>query len=361
MRIAFIITGLGMGGAERQLCDVVDELLLLGHSVLIICLTGEVVNQPRRDGAMLINLNMSKNPFGFLNAYYKVYKIIKAFSPDVVHSHMVHSNILARLIRLILPIEKLVCTAHNKNEGGFLRMLIYRLTDSLSDLNTNVSQEAVDEFVKKKAFSARKSCSIYNGIDTDLFKYNKLRREFRRNELNINEASHLLLSVGRLTEAKDYPNLLNAFAVLPLSPKPHLAIIGAGELEIQLKQEAIRLGIEERVHWLGITKDVAEWYSACDLFVLSSRWEGFGLVVAEAMSCERPIVVTDAGGVAEVVGNSKLVVPVNDSNALAEKIIEVLNYQEEEIKIILSNNRQRIINNFSIKKIAQQWLMIYNS
>lgn len=361
MRVLFIITGLGMGGAERQLCDIVDELLSLGNTVLIISLTGELVNQPQHERAVIINLKMSKNPIGFLSAYFKARKILKKFMPDVVHSHMFHANIFARLLRMTFPINKLICTAHSKNEGGWLRMFLYRCTNFCADLTTNVSREAVDSFIEKKAFSVKKSCSMYNGIDTDLFKYNKNWRESRRKELNIDEYSPLLLSVGRLTEAKDYPNLLNAFAVLSLNPKPHLAIIGAGELEIQLKQEAMRLGIEERVYWLGMTKDVAEWYSACDLFVLSSQWEGFGLVVAEAMSCERPIVVTDAGGVAEVVCNPQLVVPVGDSKILSEKIVEVLHYPKDEMDTILSNNRQRVIDNFSIKKITQQWLRIYKA
>ncbi|MEG2270950.1 MAG: glycosyltransferase [Hafnia sp.] len=361
MKILFIITGLGMGGAERQVCDLADKYVQLGHQVLLVVLGGEVNNRPHEQSVKIINLDMEKKPLNFISAYFRAKKAIKSFEPDVVHSHMIHANIFSRLLRVTSRMPVLVNTAHSKNEGGYFRMLAYRLTDYLVDISTNVSKEAVDEFLAKGFSRSGKLIPMHNGIDHNKFVFSAKWRDEKRNELGIEKTTPLLLSVGRLTEAKDYPNLLKAFLMLNLTPKPQLVVIGAGELEVSLKQLAEELNCSERIHWVGMKEDVQEWYSACDLFVLSSRWEGFGLVVAEAMSCERPIVVTDAGGVAEVVGNSQLVVPVNNSDALAEKIVEVLNYQEDELKIILSNNRQRIVDNFSIEKIAEQWLQIYKA
>ena len=105
--------------------------------------------------------------------------------------------------------------------------------------------------------------------------------------------------------------------------------------------------------------DVAEWYSACDLFILSSKWEGFGLVVAEAMSCERPVVVTNAGGVADIVENSSFIVPTENSEELALKITEVIGLSNIELENICYKNRQRIIDNFSITEVSTKWLSIY--
>ncbi|CNL44262.1 Glycosyltransferase [Yersinia aldovae ATCC 35236] len=359
MNILFIITGLGLGGAERQVCDLSDELSCQGHNIMIICLSGDVICRPQNLKIKVVNLNMRRTFFGGVKSYLKARQVIKNFSPDVIHSHMVHANIFSRLLRLTTYIPILISTAHSKNEGGHIRMLAYRLTDFLADISTNVSQEAVEEFIAKGATRKDKIVALHNGIDQKKFIFNSEWREIKRKELGVGNSTPLLLAIGRLTEAKDYPNLLKAFACLDMVPKAQLAVIGSGELDGQLKELAINLNCDERIYWLGMQTNVEEWLSACDLFVLSSRWEGFGLVVAEAMSCERPLVVTDAGGVAEVVGNSQLVVPVSDSKALAEKIAEVLNYSDEEINLILSKNRQRVIDNFSIKNIAQQWLKIY--
>ncbi|KFC86791.1 glycosyltransferase [Hafnia alvei] len=348
-----------MGGAERQLCDVSDELSHLKHEIIIISLTGENINKPVDDNIKLINLQMEKTFFGFLKAYSKARRLIKDFKPEVVHSHMVHANLFARLLRITLKIPKLICTAHSNNEGGRLRMLAYRLTDFLADLTTNVSPNAVNSFIEKRASKKGRICSISNGINTNKFAYNQFFRDEKRRELSLENSTPLLLSVGRLTDAKDYPNLLKAFSMLSLPISPHLVVIGSGELQTTLKTISRELGIDERVHWLGLRTDVAEWYSACDLFILSSKWEGFGLVVAEAMSCERPVVVTNAGGVADIVENSSFIVPTENSEELALKITEVIGLSNIELENICYKNRQRIIDNFSITEVSTKWLSIY--
>ncbi|AXX02646.1 glycosyltransferase [Cronobacter sakazakii] len=358
-KVLFVITGLGLGGAEKQLCLLADKLVQRNYDVAIVALNGEIEVTPKSNEVKLINLRMQKNPLGLLNAVLRLAKIIKDFKPQIVHGHMFHANIIARLARLIAPGNyKLVCTAHSKNEGGKVRMLAYRVTDCLCDITTNVSDEALTDFIKKKAFRKYKSRVVYNGIDTDLFKYDENIRNELRKQLNINDNCFLILAVGRLTEAKDYPNLLSAMQKLPDNYK--LVIIGEGEARHQVERNIIDLQLQSAVMLLGRIMDVARYYSACDIYVSSSQWEGFGLVVAEAMSCERLVVATNAGGVAEVVGDKRFIVPISDANALASKIIEVTNSDANTKTKIMQRNRNHIVDTFSIDSIVNNWLDIYS-
>lgn len=356
-KILLVITGLGIGGAEKQVALLADKFKERNNTVQIVSLTGVIEVTPHSN-VRIINLGMKKNLAGFISAIISLVKINKSFAPDVVHSHMFHANIMARVSRLFCRNKfKLVCTAHSKNEGGSIRMLAYRITDYLCDITTNVSVEALEEFIKKKAFCKSKSIAVYNGVNTNEFKYSDEARIRLRNELCISPTEKVILSVGRLTAAKDYPNLLNAFKQLPADYK--LVIIGDGELRVDIEKLIRELDLESRVCLMGSLMDVSQYYSACDIFVSSSKWEGFGLVAAEAMSSECLIVGTNSGGVAEVIGDERFIAATSDPQALANKINEVMRLSPESQKEIKCRNRRHIETNFSIDSITERWMKIF--
>ncbi|WP_413506088.1 glycosyltransferase [Photobacterium phosphoreum] len=366
MKIIFITTGLGMGGAEHQICDLADSLCSLGHDVIIISITRESILLPKNQKIKIIKLDMVKNIPSILKAYFKLRSIIKKEIPDVVHSHMVHANIFTRLLRLTTKINKLICTAHSTNEGGKVLMLAYRYTDFLADITTNVSQEAVDEFVKLGACVKNKIIPVYNGVDTENYKFKKSFYVKKRNKLNLQDNDYLFLAVGRLKKEKDYPNLLYAFKqVVELnldshqSKQVHLAIIGDGDLIEELKSLAVRLRIRQFIHFLGLQYDVEQWMCAADTFVLSSEFEGFGLVVAEAMLTERVVVATDCGGVREVVEDCGYLIPPQNSILLSQAMQKTLLLTDIEKKQLGMLARKRIENKFSLKAITNKWLEIY--
>ncbi|POV85657.1 glycosyl transferase [Aeromonas sp. ASNIH8] len=360
MKLMLIITGLGMGGAERQVCDLADQFTAKGHKVLLISMTGEAVNRPLSSKIDVSELNMAKTPIGFIKAYWQARQLIKQFKPDVVHSHMVHANLFSRLLRLSVRIPKLICTAHNTSEGGRGRMLAYRITDKLCDISTNVSQEAVDAFVSLGAVPTERMLAMHNGIDTSRFTYNHDSREALRAQLKLAADSLLILSVGRFNVQKDYPNLLSAFSQLPgeLS-RTQLAIIGTGEEQAKIEAMATKLGLLPRVHFLGLQHDVHKWMSAADVFVLSSAWEGFGLVVAEAMACERVVVATDCGGVKEVLGECGILVPAKNSIALSQGLLQGLSLSHAAAKAQGKLARERVIQNYSLEAATNRWLELY--
>lgn len=362
VNILYLITGLGMGGAEKQTVLIANKMREAGHNVMIISLTGETLVKPD-DGIQLNELKLEKTPFSLFNGLFKVRRIIKEFQPDVVHSHMYHANIFARILRIFTKIPTLICTAHNTNEGSYFRMLAYKYTDKLASLSSNVSQDAVDSFIRKGASSANRMIVVSNGIDTSQFDFSLNERIEKRSELGIFDNTPMLLSVGRLTEAKDYPNLLSAYSLLVKNTNsqkiPLLFIVGTGHLEGHLKSMSKEFGIEEYVTFLGQRDDIRELMCATDIFVLSSEWEGFPLVITEAMACKKIIVATDAGGITEALGDCGSIVPIKDPNSLAQEINKMINLSDKEKEVLGNNVRERIVKTNSIEKIIERWISIY--
>lgn len=353
MKILYIITGLGLGGAEKVVADLADQMVLRGHTVKIAFLTGEISVRPKSDKIEIIPLKLN-GAKDFFSASKRYRMLIKEYQPNVVHAHMVHANIFARLNRLFCKIPKLICTAHSSNEGGKLRMLTYKYTNFLSDFNSNVSQAATQSFINTKAFTHNNLKTIYNGIDLSTFK--------KQDAINNDSNTINFLSVGRFNNAKDYPNLLNAIhTVTATHNNLHFYIAGDGELRNEIESLIKRLNIEKFVTLLGRRNDIPLLMSQADFFVLPSKYEGFGLVVAEAMACETFVIATDCGGVKEVMGNNGFLIPPEDPVALSNAISKAISISPKDRSFNNEKALQHIKMNFDLEKIIQQWEMIYES
>lgn len=362
MKVLFVISGLGIGGAEHQVLELADRMSTRGHQIQIAYLAGLACLMPNNPDIMVIPINISKSPLGFICGYLRLRRLISDFKPDVVHSHMVHANLLTRLERLTTKIPKLICTAHSTTEGGRLRMFAYRLTDSLADIFSNVSNEAVEAFESNGAAPRGRMMAVYNGIDTKKFSPDSLRRDDLRDKFKL-DSEKIILAIGRLLEPKDYPNLLRAFSnVAGKTGSAKLWIVGDGPLRKSLESMTIGLGLSKRVTFLGMrsNNDIPDLLRAADVFVLSSAWEGFGLVVAEAMATEKVVVATDSGGVKELVDDCGLLVPPKNSEALSNALEIALNMSSEQAKMLGEKARQRIIENFNLDYAVDRWIEIYS-
>ncbi|WP_158135114.1 glycosyltransferase [Photobacterium damselae] len=351
MRILYIITCLGPGGAQVQVCNLADEMASLGHEVKIISLRNEISILPKNN-IEVIPLGLEKNITTLFSSLLKLKRYINIYKPNVIHSHMIHANLLTRGLRLITKMNFLINTAHSSNEGGRGMMNLYRVSDSLCDLMTNVSQEAVEIYIRKKASASSKIICMYNGVDTNYFhkqKHLNINKEF-----NLSNDKKVILSIGRLTEAKDYPNLINAFNLLN-DKNVYLFIVGVGELEVEIKRMANKSILKDNILFLGERNDIPQLLSFCDVFVLSSKWEGFGLVVAEALSCECNVVATDCGGVKEVLSSYGYLIEKKNSRELSKAIKSSLSVP----KGLNIRGREYVVNKFDLKTIAKKWSDIY--
>lgn len=354
MKILYVITGLGQGGAEKVLCDLADDMSEKGYVVKIAYLTGPVITKPANKDIELIKVNLNSY-LSIFSAYNFLKNLIKNYRPDIIHTHMVHANLFLRMMRLTTPMRRLISTAHNSNEGGWIRMILYRLTHGLSDLTTNVSGTATEAFELRKAVPKGGMKTIYNGIDIDHFSYNEKARNEICNEFNIDINTSIILAVGRFSEQKNYPNLLNASKLLKeKKPNFKLLIAGDGELRDKIERLIQELNLMDNVILLGRRSDISRLMSACDLFVLSSDYEGLPTVLIEAISCQARVVSTDVSGASEIINGYGVIVPVHNSFLLYKAMESSLKHNEKNI-----GGANYVRATFSLETIAKKWLEIY--
>lgn len=357
MKILFVITGLGLGGAETQVCNLCDEFSSLGHDVSLVYLYGNKIVSPKDKKVKIYSIGLKKTPLSLLFSIYRLVKLIKDIRPCVIHSHMVHANLIARIARIFCTVPVLISTAHNTNEGGKLRMLAYRYTDRLADLSTNVSQMSVNAFLEKKASFPNRMVMVPNGIDTSRFFVDPQQRSYIRNTLGVYTNELMVIAVGRNVKAKDYDNLLLAVSKLPTGLAVKIFVVGLNTE--QLVTKAKDLGIENKINFLGLRYDIPDLMAAADIFIMSSEWEGLPIVIGEAMACECAVVTTDAGGAAEWLPNHDYVVPTKNPTELSRSLTRLVQLPLHELNSIGHENREYILQNFSLSAVTKSWLEIY--
>jgi glycosyltransferase involved in cell wall biosynthesis len=365
MKIVLFVTGLQLGGAETQVADLARGFLARGHDVTLISLTGTcAIDLPSSPQFTLIELKAGKTPWSLACALRRLVSHLRTSKPDVVHAHMVHANLLARVARWFVPMPVLVTSAHSRNEGGRLRMLAYRLTDRWTDLTTNVSDDAVAAFIAQRAVPPARIESMPNGIDTTRYQPDaQSRTQWRANlQATAPEATPIVFAAGRMVEAKDYPTLIDAFSrVLRELPDARLFIAGDGPLRSSIQARVDALGLHHAITLLGRRHDIAQWMCAADVYAMSSAWEGLPLVIGEAMASGLPIVSTDCGGVRELVGTGagNTLVPVGDAQALGDALIRQLRADTSVRQATGTANRQRIVAGYSLDAVVTRWLDTY--
>lgn len=358
----FLITGLAYGGAETQLVNLATRLKKRGWDVRVVSMLPPqaFTEELAAAGIPLATLNMRRgvpDP----RAVFKLVKILRQWRPDIVHSHMVHANLLARIARVFYKVPVVISTAHSINEGGRLREVAYRLTDFLADLTTNVSRAAVSRYIQVGAAPKNKIIFMPNGIDTCHFQFKQKDRLRLRDELQLTD-KFVWLAVGRFEEAKDYPNLLQALKkVVPERDGVVLLIAGQGTLFEEMRAMAYSLELAEKVRFLGVRRDVPELMSAADAYVMSSAWEGLPMVLLEAAACALPIVATDVGGNGEIVldGFNGYLVPPRNPEALASVMLKMMSLSENERGAMGRAGRAHIEANYSLDRVVDQWENLY--
>ncbi|WP_069188285.1 glycosyltransferase [Paenibacillus sp. GM2] len=362
LKIMFILTGLNYAGAENQVVQLCREFLNRGHQPMIVSMIKPEAYLDELDklGVEVRTLGMTKgvpDP----RAVFRLRRIVQQFRPDIVHSHLVHANILARVTRLFISMPALICTAHNVNEGGKAREWLYRVTDPLCELTTNVSEEAVRQYVARKVVPAHKIRFVPNGITLDSFGQAQASESLNK-ELDIKPGQFVWLAVGRLVPEKDYPNMLDAFkTVLAKRPDSILLIAGTGTERVALEQYSKELGIERNVKLLGIRRDIPALMNLANAYVMSSRWEGFPMVLLEASASGLPMVATDVGGNREAVqdGITGLLAPPGDCGQLSDRMLALMSCPLAELEEMGERARKYVQERFDIEVIVTQWTSIY--
>lgn len=224
-----------------------------------------------------------------------------------------------------------------------------------------VSDATGREWARRTRIASRRIVTIRNGINTESCASAPDKRVAREN-LGLPKGDAFIVGgVGRLDAVKGFDVLLDAIALLaPQFPTLHLALAGDGPLRQTLEQQAIRLGIARRVHFLGFRRDVSLVFDALDLFAMPSRCEALPYALLEAMATRLPAVASDVGGVPEVVihGQTGLLAPVGDHAQFATGIRTLL--QDADLRQRMGEAaRQRVITEFNQRDMVARTLQLY--
>ena len=363
MRILFLSTSMGMGGADSQLLAAAQGLRDQGHEVRIVSLTalGPMGFRARDLGIPTESLEMARgvpDPRGLA----RLVRMVRSWRPDVLHSHMVHANLMARALRLVTPVPLLVSTIHNVYEGGPLWMAAYRLTNRMVDGMTIISEAAADRFIRERIVPAKLLRVIPNGVDPEPFRpVSPAERDDTRRRLGLGH-EFTWLAVGRFEVAKDYPNMLQAFAtVRERHPETVLLLVGRGSLQRETEALAQRLGLGDAVRFLGVRDDVPTLVSAADGYVMSSAWEGMPMVLLEAAAGGLPVVTTRVGGNHEAIldGATGFLAPARDSGALAAAMLRLMALPETARREMGEQGREHVRANHGLARVVERWEALY--
>ncbi len=370
--LLFVSTNLGIGGgAEQQVIDLALGLHSRQWRVGIVSMLrpeGPLPPELETSGIAIRSLNM---PRGVPDprAIPRLAAMVKQFRPSVLHSHMTHANILARLVRPFAPVPVLISTLHgikmygvNKKSTRW-RELAHRFTDRWADLTTTICRAGAESYLQSQAVPPAKLLVVGNAIETRRFAPNATQREKLRRLMQL-EGKFVWLTAGRLERVKNQQSLLRAFALdCETNADSRLLICGAGTLDAELRALAKELGIAEKVHFLGFRRDLADLQNAADAFVLSSNTEGLPMVLLQAAAGGLPVLATAVGGNPEIVepGETGFLTPAGDVEMLARRMHDLTALPAELRHKMGLAGRKRVAEFFDIGRILDRWEFIYRS
>jgi glycosyltransferase involved in cell wall biosynthesis len=284
---------------------------------------------------------------------------------DIVHSHLFRADVFAALAVAQLGARKplLVSTRHNDDRFflnpfiGILHYLVSARQDLIIAISDHIARFTVSRGVRYPSRVRR----VYHGLEPLVTQALEREGQLIRGELGIGPADFLVGNVGRLALQKGQRHLIGAMPLLlERVPRAHAIIAGGGDLEDYLRDLSVDVGVADRVHVLGPRRDVPALMHAIDVFAMPSIWEGFGLVLLEAMAAGRPIVASRVATIPEVVvdGETGLLVPPGDPVALAEALAE-LAHDAGRARQLGEAGRQRLRQRFSIEKMVGDTELLY--
>lgn len=309
MKILQVITELTPAGAERIVCELSKGLAAKGHTVCVVSLkplphNDAILRELKEAEIEVDSLGMGRFSLWKIG---NLRKIIKRWKPDIVHSHLIHPNIIARFAKKRSSVPfKLINTVHiaERRPGKWWHFFLDRITYSLCDCQTAVSKAVRDFHSRKIEKSPELMPVIYNGIKTPKILSSQEIKKLR-DEWGFDDCSKVLGSVGRLDWQKGYDQFLQLLpeisANIPENEKWGIVILGEGKQRAELERLANSAKFQKfKIILPGFRKDAADCIGAFDLFVMPSRYEGFGLTLVEAMGHGVPVLASNVDSLPEL-------------------------------------------------------------
>jgi glycosyltransferase involved in cell wall biosynthesis len=354
MKIAHVVDSMEVGGAETlvsQMCRLQREQ---GHAPCIyaIAALGALGERMREEG-FAVRANVGRH---LPDATRSFFRIFKKSRPEVVHLHNPTPAIYAAMAARMAGVPSIVSTRHSlvappRNPAAELK---YAVAARFCDWIVGICDATTDNVKSLHSVPARKIVRVYNGAVP-------LKRAAK--EQWPEKSGFTLLYAGRLAPVKNHALLLNAFyAALSSRPGLRLWMVGDGSERQALESLAVELGIDGQVRFWGQQLDVAPFFSAADAFIMSSKSEGLPVSLLQAFSLGLPAVVTDVGGMAEVVRLAKagFTVPVTDAARMSAAILRLAGSDAEREQF--SRNAEAAFHaRFTLEAMVDAYMDLYRN
>lgn len=367
MKVLHITLGLGNGGAEGALYRLIKHDKLNEHVVISIMGDGVYGGLLREIGVNVCSLDVPQGRIQ-LTVAFTLYKLIRKFKPDVVQTWLYHADLLGGFIARLAGVKAVVWGIRHSNLDKRLnsRLIIY--IAKISAILSRIIPKKIISCSAKAAevhidmgYNKAKMNVIPNGYDLSKLKFSHKGRIINRRLWGIKDDDFVFGMVGRWNPLKDHANLIKALENIQVSKTRSIkcVLVGPGIDDSNTELTALinKYKLNHVISLMGPTSDINEVMSAFDALVLPSSGEAFPNVVAEAMACSTPCIVTDVGDASLIVNKYGWVVPPVDHIALSvamEKLIYLQDNHESwaELK---ENCRKRIEDDFSIEKMVSRF------
>ena len=356
MKILHLNDQNGWRGGEQQVSHLVKLTPTFGHETYLAGRPNTPFTQAGFDGAESARFELPfRGELDILTAW-RIARICKKHNIDLLHAHTSHTHTNALLARAIYPRLRVVVSRRVENtpHPGKLNLWKYRNPDALIAISNRIA-----DVMRQYGVPSEKIWIVHSGIDPERVSVEPLPRS----DLPIRPDGPLLCNVAALSPTKDQKTLIRAMpAVLRVHPAAQLVIVGEGKLRSAIDSLIAELGLETSVHLLGYRKDVPRILRASDLFVFSSKEEGLGTSVLDAMAARVPVVATDAGGIPEMVrdGETGWLAPRESPAELADRISTALS-EPDRAKAYADKAYRMVMSEFTATAMVRGNIAVYEA
>ncbi len=365
IRVLHLIYCLEAGGAERVVVNYAKLFDKKNFDVLVCALTwgGQYEKDLKSNEIKYYILNKRE---GFdPSIIIKLNRLIRSEKIDIVHFHDFSSGVWGTIPSILSNVKVIVRTEHTISKRSFdrkfdMRLLLKSFMNLFHHKIIAVSEEVKRSHLGSSNFFSGKYTTIYNGIDLRLFD-TKFDKSKYLEEFNLQDKTILIGIVARLSPMKAHEIFLQAMKrIIQKRNDVRAIVVGDGPRKLELIDLCDELGLKKNVVFAGFREDIPELMNLVDIATLSSDWEGLPMTILEAMACGKPVVVTDVGGNREAVvdGETGFIVPPRDENALAERMLQLV--EDPGLRLEMGGKgKERFIEKFTAEKMVRKTEELY--
>ena len=362
-RVLHVIDSLHLGGAQ----EVVLNLATCGssrfqHEVATMHGHGIYWDRLQDAGVKVHSLSPNKHLPLYLA---KLPSLLLAKRPDILHCHLIPSNIIAKPLGALLGVPLILNHDHTNDPQRIDNKLLLALdktTNRFAHHIIAVAGACRDFLIQHESIPLEKITLVPNAINLRRFSLGNADRAKSRNKFGLPIDAKVIAGVGRLNPQKNFSLFLDiAAALAPRFPELRFLLAGEGPEESMLCEKARTLGLADRIVFAGYVADTRQVYAAADILLMPSRFEGLPMTLLEAMAMGLPVVASKLDGIAEVIedGREGFLIESNDTHGFVERCAALLENPAKSSEVA-AHARAKIEARFSVERMTSAVEAIYD-